>query len=343
MIQFPVPEEDYRYVERVIVRGLTFGPGGRTLVALLGDPGACVHIVRWDLERGTAVETLDGGWLTSDGSERYADPAFSSDHRLLARTASSRHASVDWVILDDRTASPFDRRNLRFGGEPSSVRFLRFSPDGRFLFAAGMATDPSDEDGEPRDVMAWWDVAALPDRNPPGVPYHFFEPAGDQTFGSRTGVASFEVAHWSPGLVAVGGDGWVSVYRFNAGALTLAWFLEEHAADVRRLAFSPDCVWLAAAAGREVTFYDPTGGGRKGALKVDGAAVNDLAFSPRGRILATACGDGVVRFHRPPGGAPFRQFTWDLGPVSAVAFSPDGCTCAAGGEGGRVAWWDVDD
>jgi WD40 repeat protein len=36
-----------------------------------------------------------------------------------------------------------------------------------------------------------------------------------------------------------------------------------------------------------------------------------------------------------------KTFAWDVGRLHAAAFSPDGGTCAAGSEDGRVVVWDV--
>ena len=35
-------------------------------------------------------------------------------------------------------------------------------------------------------------------------------------------------------------------------------------------------------------------------------------------------------------------FDWGLGPVTALAFAPDGLLCAAGDAAGQIAVWDVD-
>jgi WD40 repeat protein len=68
--------------------------------------------------------------------------------------------------------------------------------------------------------------------------------------------------------------------------------------------------------------------------------VNGVAFSPGGRLLASADGDGTVRVWNPatrqPAGALLHA-----GPqygVSAVAFSPDG-TLLASGDDGLVRLW----
>ena len=69
--------------------------------------------------------------------------------------------------------------------------------------------------------------------------------------------------------------------------------------------------------------------------------VFDLAFHPSGQWLATACGDHQAYWWDADTGANRAAIDCRMGKVTAVAFSPNGRRCAAGGEGGRVAVWDV--
>ena len=69
------------------------------------------------------------------------------------------------------------------------------------------------------------------------------------------------------------------------------------------------------------------------------ATIWGLAFSPGGRSLAAACGDGKVRLWDPI----TRQVTLVLeGPpsrVNCVAFAPDSLTLASGSHDGSITLW----
>jgi WD40 repeat protein len=119
-----------------------------------------------------------------------------------------------------------------------------------------------------------------------------------------------------------------------------------------RLAFSPDGQTVAAA-DETVTLYDATTAATRATLPAGpavryglgrpaGTYVHDLAFHPTEQMLATVCGDAVLRWWDGTTAAARESFDCGVGPLTAVAFSPDGCVCAAAGANGQVALVDVD-
>lgn len=69
--------------------------------------------------------------------------------------------------------------------------------------------------------------------------------------------------------------------------------------------------------------------------------VLDVAYSPDGRLVATASQDGVVRFWDPSTGKVALPPIHHPGQVNAIAFSPDGRTLASCSSGKAAFLWDV--
>lgn len=67
-----------------------------------------------------------------------------------------------------------------------------------------------------------------------------------------------------------------------------------------------------------------------------------MAFHPSGRFLAATNNDHTVKLLDLATGAEERTFTWQMGRMRSVCFSPDGALAAAGTDKGQVVVWDVD-
>jgi WD40 repeat protein len=67
-----------------------------------------------------------------------------------------------------------------------------------------------------------------------------------------------------------------------------------------------------------------------------------VAFHPSGRYLAATSNDETVKLYDTETWRVAKTFTWDIGKMRSVGFSPDGTLAAAGSDTGRVVVWDVD-
>lgn len=67
-----------------------------------------------------------------------------------------------------------------------------------------------------------------------------------------------------------------------------------------------------------------------------------IAFHPSGKYLAATSNDATVKLYDTTSWQVAKTYTWEIGRMRSVAFSPDGTLAAAGSDTGKVVVWDVD-
>ena len=78
-------------------------------------------------------------------------------------------------------------------------------------------------------------------------------------------------------------------------------------------------------------------------LKNDGRQwYTAIAFHPSGRFLAATSNDATVKLYDTDTWQVAKTFTWNIGRLRSVAFSPDGSLAAVGGDSGQIVVWDMD-
>jgi WD40 repeat protein len=298
---------------------------------------------------------LGGGGFRAAGTEALA---ILDGGRVIASCGSGRFYL--WDAATGRQIREFDR--ARYSGK----RPLAASPDGKLLATTDAerkvllwkaATGEKWRSLEPERVMHIWQLAFAPD----GKSVAIFCDWGIRVLDIATGnvVASLDsrspqAMAFSPDgkTLAVGGtDSTVRVWR--VGSTAEPRLLGTLSRSVGAVAFSPDGRTVAAAGGyypyerrREANTADSaiilwdaaTGKERRRCVGHTGAVL-DLAFSPDGRLLASAGENSPVRLWDPTTGKQVRACGGAGSTVSALAFMPDGKTLVSAG--GTIHLWDV--
>jgi WD40 repeat protein len=238
--------------------------------------------------------------------------AFSPTGNLLA-VGTWNAAGQPGIDLWDVSASKLTKALAH----QSEVRSVAFSPDGKLLATFDNRGNIKVADWASDRTLTNFTVPP-PRRRPTGVVV--FSPDGNR--------------------LAIGEDyGRVQLFDLRTGIVVP--LQTQSSEGVAALAFSANEELLAAGLGSAVRLWDANSGEHRGRLTNHTDLVKGLAFTPDGRQLTSASGDGTIRIWSETDHTELRCLRSSGQKLAALAMLPDGRTLVTGGDGGSVCLWDT--
>jgi len=301
------------------VQCVAFSPDGRRIVSTSDDRTVKV----WDAATGQEQLSLKGRYTWA-----VYCAAFSPDGRRIVSGGTDRTVNV-W----DATTG---QEQLTLKGHTAPVTCVAFSPDGKRIVSGS----------HDRTVILWDAQASQEALN---------------LLGHKSQVACVAISPDGQRLASAAGDWGVGgAPRYVNGELRIweaksgrvAFNREGQASGVTCVAFSPDGKYLASGSGvwdeqqkqyasGEIQLRDPTTGEERARYSGHASSVLCLAFSPDGRLLASAGFDGAIKVWDVEAAREAFTLPGHAKWVTSLAFSSDGQRLASGGFDEVVKVWDV--
>jgi WD40 repeat protein len=290
---------------------VAFSPDGRFLATVGGD-----HVRLWKVQ---GKPELVSEW--SSGTRLRCPLAFSPDGKFLVRGGSAGTSVWD-----------LERGGFQVHGEDDICMALVFSPADQVCTLATLRGTISR-----RQCPTWewltgdWEGVRLA--------------AGRDTYETEAWAFNLDGSLLARSFAIKGTTRYNSlILTWDTTTATLRHTLHSDFAYAQtdQVRFSPHGQLLAAVYGPLLRVWDLASEKPLAARMAGTKHVRGLTFTPDGKRLGTVSHDKFVRLWAAPDWTEAGSFEWQIGKLTTIDASRDGCRMAAGSSSGQVVLWDVD-